>query len=334
MSEKATAINATPGAEQVTVVLNGNELAAKAASQINYHVMGYFPITPSTAVPEELDAMKAAGEHEVHMIPGDGEHGAAGICFGATTTGARVCNATSANGLLYALEQLPVQSGSRFPMVLNLVNRAVSGPLNIRGDHSDLVYTLSTGWLTFCAKDPQMVYDMNIIALKVAEHADIRLPAIVCYDGFFTSHQKRRVRVFKDREPVQQFIGPNRPTYTSVDPDNPVTIGPYMNDDLINNRKQQAMAMVKALDVIPEVFAEYAALSGRKYDFIQTYRMEDAEAALFVLNSSFDTACEAADMLRRDGKKVGVVTLAVRDDGIGLDAAASASSNSSITSPR
>ena len=302
----------TPGtAEQIVVVRNGNELAATAANHINFHVMGYFPITPSTAVAEELDAMKAAGEHDVHMIPGDGEHGAAGICFGATTTGARVFNCTAANGLLYAIEQLPVQSGSRFPMLLNVVNRAVSGPLNIRGDHSDLVYTLSTGWLTFLAKDPQMVYDMNIIALKVAEHPDVRLPAIVSFDGFFTSHQKRRVYIFKDRDPVQKFLGPNRPVYTAIDPDNPVTIGPYMNDDLINNRKQQALAMDKAADIIPVVFKEYAELSGRSYDIIHSYRMEDAEAALFILNSSYDTACEAVDILRNQGHKVGVLSLTV-----------------------
>lgn len=297
--------------EQEIAVLNGNEMAAAAANQINYHVMGYYPITPSTAVPEELDAMKANGENTIHMIPGDGEHGAAGICFGATTTGARVINATSANGLLYAIEQMPVQSGSRFPMILNLVNRAVSGPLNIRGDHSDLVYTLCTGWLTFCAKDPQMVYDMNIIALKVAEHPEIRLPAIVSYDGFFTSHQKRRVKIFKDKETVQNFIGENKPPYTCVDPEHPVTIGPYMNDDLINNRKQQAMAMMKALDVIPGVFEDYAKISGRKYEFTRSYMMEDAEVALFVLNSSFDTSSEAVDILRRQGKKVGVATLSI-----------------------
>lgn len=311
MTPQAAATSANGMPEQTKVVLNGNELAAHAASQINFHVMGYFPITPSTAVPEELDAMKAAGVHDVHMIPGDGEHGAAGICFGATTTGARVFNATSANGLLYALEQLPVQSGSRFPMLLNLINRAVSGPLNIRGDHSDLVYTLTTGWLTFMAKDPQMVYDMDIIALKVAEHPEVRLPAIVSYDGFVTSHQKRRAYIFSDRQVVQDFIGENKPGYISVDPDNPVTIGPYMNDDLINNRRQQAMAMVNAKAVIKQVFEEYAKISGRKYDFLHTYRMEDAEVAVFFLNSSFDTACEAVDIMRDRGHKVGAVNLAV-----------------------
>lgn len=122
-------------AEQVTTFESGNEMAAMAAAQINYHIMGYFPITPSTEVAQFLDQMKARGEHDIKLIPADGEHGSAGICYGAALTGARVFNATSANGFMYMLEQLPVQSGTRFPMVLNLVTRSISGPLDIRGDH-------------------------------------------------------------------------------------------------------------------------------------------------------------------------------------------------------
>jgi len=120
----------------------GNEMAALAVAQINYHLMGYFPITPSTEIAEFLDEMKTRGEHDIVMVPADGEHGSAGINFGAATGGGRVFNATSANGFLYMLEQLPVQSGSRFPMLLNLVTRSISGPLDIRGDHSDLYYGL------------------------------------------------------------------------------------------------------------------------------------------------------------------------------------------------
>ena len=166
--------------KQAVTLKNGNEMAALAAKHINFHLMGYYPITPSTEVAEVLDAMKDDGEHDVMMIPGDGEHGAAGICYGATTAGGRVFNATSANGLLYALEQLPVQAGTRLPMVLDIAARTVSGPLNIRCDHSDIMMALNTGWLVLLAKDPQMVYDMNIIAVKWGEHKDVRLPVIVC----------------------------------------------------------------------------------------------------------------------------------------------------------
>ena len=287
---------------------SGNEMAALAASHINYHIMGYYPITPSTEVAENLDEMSANGKHEIVLIPGDGEHGAAGICYGATTAGGRVFNATSAQGLLYAMEQLPVQSGTRYPMVLDVVCRTVSGPLNIRGDHSDIMMALNVGWVILLAKDPQAVYDMNIIALKIAEHDDVRLPVIVAYDGFFTSHQKRRIRYFSDRKVVQDFIGEFEIQNCSVDVDNPITIGPYMNDpDLINNKKQQSMAMEASYKIIPQIYKEYEELSGRRYSIVESYMTEDAEAVLFILNSAADTARIVVDKLRSKGKKVGLV---------------------------
>lgn len=295
--------------EQKIDFRSGNEMAAKAAAQINYHIMGYFPITPSTEIAEYLDEMKTEGEHDIVLIPADGEHGSAGICYGAATAGGRVFNATSANGFLYMLEQLPVQSGTRFPMVLNLVTRSVSGPLDIRGDHSDLYYGLNIGWPILMAKDPQAVYDMNIIALRVAEHADVRLPVIVASDGFFTSHQKRRVKYFGNREIVQQFVGETPKGYVdSLDTANPVTIGPYMNDpDYINNKYQQSLAMYNAEKVFEEVAEEYAKISGRKYELLDLYKMEDAEVAVFLLNSASDTAKDVVDKLRQQGIKAGVV---------------------------
>ncbi|KRT73777.1 MAG: 2-oxoacid:ferredoxin oxidoreductase subunit alpha [Deltaproteobacteria bacterium CSP1-8] len=306
MAKAAKKADARPA--QTIVVQTGNEVAATAAKHVDYHIMGYYPITPSTEIAETLDAMKAEGEHDIRMIPGDGEHGAAGICFGATSAGGRVFNATSANGLLFAFEQLPVQSGTRFPMVFNIVTRSVSGPLDIRGDHSDIMLAMNTGWIILMASDAQAVYDMNVMAPKIGEEMSIRLPVMVAFDGFFTSHQKRRIEVFEDPKTVQNFLGPFVPTVTSVDPRRPVTIGPYMNDpDLINNKKQQADAMVRSHAVIKKVFAEFEALSGRRYEILDLYRMEDAEAALFIVNSAAETAKEAVDALRKEGKKVGLI---------------------------
>lgn len=297
-------------APQKLDLLNGNEASALSASHINFHIMGYYPITPSTAIAEELDRMKADGDHEVVMVPGDGEHGAAGICYGASIGGGRVFNATAANGLLYAIEQLPVQSGTRFPMVLNISCRSVSGPLDIRGDHSDVMYALNTGWLIFMAEEPQMVYDLNMIGLKLGEHPEVRLPVLVAFDGFFTSHQKRRVHHFTDRQTVQDFLGPNKPVYHVLDSKRPLTVGAYMNDpDLINNKKQQNMAMQAAYRLAPQVFAEYEAVSGRRYSFGDTYRCEDAEAVLVVLNTAYGISKVAVDELRDQGRKVGVATL-------------------------
>lgn len=296
-------------AEQVTTFESGNEMAAMAAAQINYHLMGYFPITPSTEIAQYLDIMKSRGEHDIQLIAADGEHGSAGICYGAAVTGARVFNATSANGLMYMLEQLPVQSGTRFPMVMNLVTRSISGPLDIRGDHSDLYFALNTGWIILTARTPQAVYDMNIMALKISEHSDVRLPVIVAYDGFFTSHQKRKVNYFKDREIVQKFIGEMPTHFAHVDIHNPVTIGAHMNgDDLINNHYQQSEAMYKAGEVFTQVAREYVELSGRQYGVLDLYKMEDAEVALFLLNSAAETAKDTVDDLRKQGIKAGVIS--------------------------
>ena len=302
-------VELTRRAAQVEAFKTGNEMAALSASQIGFHVMGYYPITPSTEIAELLDEMKAEGHNSTVMVPADGEHGAAGICYGASTGGGRVFNATSSQGLLYSLEELPVQSGTRFPMLLDLATRSVSGPLDIRGDHSDLYFALNTGWIIFLARDPQAVYDLNLIALRVAEQPEVQLPAIVAFDGFFTSHQKRRVQTFADARSVQEFLGPVPERVTALDPRHPVTIGPYMNDpDLINNKYQLKLAMDAARRVIPEVFAEYEALSGRRYPVVDLYRMEDADVAVLLLNSAAETAKDVADSLREQGVRAGVIS--------------------------
>lgn len=288
---------------------SGNEMASLAARQINYHLMGFYPITPSTEIAENIDEMYAQGLCETRLVPAEGEHSAAGICYGASTAGGRVLNATSAQGLLYALEQLPVQSGTRFPMVMNIVTRAINGPLNIRGDHSDLMFMLNTGWIILLARNQQAVYDMNIMAPRIGEHEKVRLPVAVAYDGFFTSHQKRRVAYIVSDSDVRAFIGPYREMQSSVRPEQPITIGPYMNDpDLINNKYQLHLAMEAAREVIPEVFAEFATLSGRRYPLVDSYLTEDAGAGLFALNSAAEIAKDAADGLRRAGHSVGVVS--------------------------
>ena len=296
--------------EQRLLFESGNELAAYAAKQINYHVMGYYPITPSTQIAEYLDQMGADGEHDISLMPAEGEHSAAGICYGAAAGGGRVFYATSANGLLYALEQLPVQSGTRMPMVLNVACRTVSGPLSIKGDHSDLMYALNSGWVILFADSPQEVYDCNLCALKLAE--GLQLPVIVAFDGFFTSHQKRNCKGFAHDEDVQNFLGPVRPRLNALDPQNPVTIGSYMNEpDLLNNKYQLHLAMEQARSSIPELFRTYAALSGRQLEMVKCFCTADAEYLLFVLGSAYLTARSAVAKLRKEGKRVGVFTLGV-----------------------
>lgn len=313
--------------EQKIMYDSGNELAAYAAKQINYHVMGYYPITPSTQIAENLDVMRAEGEHDIALIAAEGEHSAAGICYGAAAAGGRVINATSANGLLYALEQFPVQSGTRMPMVMNVACRTISGPLCIKGDHSDIMYMLNTGWIILFADEPQKVYDFNLLGLKLAEL--VQLPVVVAFDGFFTSHQKRKCLVFSDDEVVRRYIGPKLTSdnpnisafakenstgencfYSLLDLAHPISIGSYMNEpDVINNRYQLHLAMEEARRKLPNLFDEYEALSGRALSLCGNYRSEDAEILLFVLGSSYATAMEAVDILRAEDLKVGVITL-------------------------
>lgn len=296
--------------EQVEKYLSGNEAAALAVKQIGYDIMGYYPITPSTQIAENLDLMGAKGEVDITMIPAEGEHSAAGICYGASAAGARAFNATSANGLLYALEQFPVQSGTRYPMVMNVACRTVSGPLSIKGDHSDIMFMLNTGWIILFAHSVQQVYDFNIIATKLGE--SVSLPVVVAYDGFFTSHQKKRSYSFKSDEDVKNFVGKKKEKHDLLDLENPITIGSYMNEpDLINNRFQLYEAVTLAGKRLDEIFKSYENLSQRHYEMVKEYKVKDAEIVMILLGSAFDTVTVAVDKLRKEGIKAGVITLNV-----------------------
>ena len=296
--------------KQIMEYASGNEMAAIAIKQIGYDLMGYYPITPSTQIAENLDVMRANGETDLVMVAAEGEHSAAGICYGAAVAGGRVINATSANGLLYALEQFPVQSGTRYPMVMNVACRTVSGPLSIKGDHSDLMYLLNTGWPILFAATAQQVYDFNIIALKLSEA--VRLPVAVAYDGFFTSHQKLRCYRFEKDEVVRNFIGEKKEEYPFLDLDHPITVGSYMNEpDIINNRYQLHLAMEETRELLPKLFAEYAKISGRSYGKVEGVGCQDAESVLFLLGSSYDTSIEVIEKMRAEGRKVGAATLHV-----------------------
>ena len=295
---------------QVMEYASGNEIAAIAIKQIGYDLMGYYPITPSTQIAENLDIMRANGETDLEMIAAEGEHSAAGICYGASVAGGRVVNATSANGLLYAIEQFPVQSGTRYPMVMNVACRTVSGPLSIKGDHSDIMYILNAGWPILFASTVQQVYDFNIIALKLAEK--VRLPVVVAFDGFFTSHQKGRCYRFERDADVRKYIGEKKEDYPFLDLEHPITVGSYMNEpDLINNRYQLHLAMEKASEVLEELFVSFGEISGRQYGKVQGVGCEDSENVLVLLGSSYDTSIDAVTEMRDEGQKVGVATLNV-----------------------
>lgn len=291
--------------EQISVFKSGNELAAQAAIDCNYDVMGYYPISPSTEIAQLIDIQKSNGKTNIHLIPADGEHSSAGICYGAALTGARVFNATSANGLSYMLEQLPVFSGSMTPMVMDLVTRTVSGPLNIHCEHTDLYSTISLGWILMCASTPQSVYDFNIMGLKLAEK--ISMPLMVSYDGYITSHQKHDTFVFGDSNDVRNFLGKKEhPENKYIDNNQrPLTIGAHMlPEHKFNNSVLVNQALENCLDEFVSIANEYEQLTGRKYDVIETYNVEGATELIIGINSVAELTKDAIDQV---DSKVGLI---------------------------
>jgi pyruvate ferredoxin oxidoreductase alpha subunit len=284
--------------EQQTIISSGNEAAAHAIIDIGYDGEGYYPITPSSEVGEYVNRAYAQGEIDLSFVVGTSELAAISTVAGMAIAGGRAVDVTSSQGLLLKAEELPALAGLGLPVVLNLATRDVNAPLNIKNGHSDLAATLGWGWITFCAPTVQAVYDLNIIALKIAEA--ISLPALIAYDGFHTSHANRRIKVFKDRQAVRNFVGPEPPKRLSIlDVQHPHTFGPYMNDDLINTKVQMEQKMEKALKLLPKIFEEYAQLSGRRYGFLDVYGDSDAPVALFVLNSAAEASKVAVDRLRQ-----------------------------------
>lgn len=296
--------------EQVPAVLNGNQAVAEAIIHIGFEFEGYYPITPSSDAGEEVNKRLANGEADLSFVVGTSELAAIGICYGAALAGARTVDVTSANGLLLKYEEIPVISGTRIPMVLNLSTRCVSGPLNIKNDHTDLATMLGMGWIILMAKNVQEAYDMNIIALKLAEK--VQLPVCVAYDGFHTSHGNRRVMIAKDQQDVRDFIGPKAERATCLDIEDPKTFGPYMNDDIINNKYQLHKAMEEAYEVLPGLFAEFEARFGRAYGCVETYNMEGADSAIMVLNSAAEAVKDAIDLQDAKGEcNTGLITFNV-----------------------
>lgn len=292
--------------DQKIVVLNGNYALAEAIVACGYEFQGYYPITPSSDAGELISSKLAKGTADLTFVVGTSELAAISICAGAAAAGARTIDVTSAQGLLLKLEELPVLSGLRQPMVMNISARAISAPLNIKCDHTDLMLALGLGWPILLAKTVQEVYDINIIAIKLAEK--VQLPVIVCYDGFLTSHGNRRISIFSDVEEVKSFVGPVPKRATIFDFDDPKSFGCYMNDDLINNRYQLRIAMEQAYKELPGLFEEFYEFSGRKYELVETYGMDDnPETAVLVLNSAAEAMKDSVDTLRKKGKKAGLV---------------------------
>ncbi len=289
--------------------LSGNEAVAVAMRQINPDVVAAFPITPSTEVPQYFAAFVNNGQVDTEFIPVESEHSAMSACIGSEAAGARTMTATSSNGLALMWEMLYIAASTRLPIVLAAVNRALSGPINIHNDHSDTMGARDAGWIQLYGETNQEAYDNFIMAVRIAEHPDVCLPVMDCYDGFITSHSVEVIELMEDDE-VKKFVGEYKPKAYLHNPDGKVSIGPLdMPAYYMEHKYQQAEAMRNAKKVILEVSEEFAKITGRKYGLFEEYKMDDAEAAIVIIGSSAGTAKATIEELRAEGKKVGLIKI-------------------------
>ncbi|MEA2090810.1 MAG: 2-oxoacid:ferredoxin oxidoreductase subunit alpha [Campylobacterota bacterium] len=289
-------------------VWDGNFAAAQALRQAQVDVVSAYPITPSTPIVEGYAKFKSDNYVEGEFVMVESEHAAMSGCIGAAAGGGRVATATSSQGLALMVETLYQAAGMRLPIVLNIVNRALAAPLNVNGDHSDMYLCRDSGWIQFDSFCPQEAYDLNFIAFKVSEDHDVRTPAIVNQDGFMTSHTAQGVHTLTDDE-AYGFVGEYKPMNDMLDFEHPVTHGVQTEEDwhFEHKARQHKDMMTNVQPKIDEVFADFEKLSGRKYNQVEQYNMEDAEVAIVCLGTSVETAREVAQEMRDNGVKAGVV---------------------------
>lgn len=289
--------------------MSGNEAVAYAIRQINPDVMPAFPITPSTEIPQMVSTYIANGEMDTEFIPVESEHSSMSATIGAQAAGARSLTATSSAGLALMWEELLLAASNRMPLVLALVNRTLSGPININCDHTDGMGARDTGWIQIYAENNQEAYDNFIQAYPIAEDKRVHLPVMICQDGFITSHAVENITLLED-ELVKEFVGEYEPEEYLLNPGKPIAVGPYsVSNYAMEARKNQELALENSKEVIAEVARKFKELSGRGFEFFEEYKTEDADYIMMIMGSAAGTAKEAVDELRAQGKKVGVLKL-------------------------
>ena len=289
--------------------LSGNEAVAVAMRQINPDVMPAFPITPSTEIPQYFSSFVANGQVDTEFIPVESEHSAMSAAIGAEAAGARTLTATSSCGLALMWEELYVAASNRLPIALALVNRALSGPININCDHSDSMGARDAGWIKIYAENNQEAYDNFIQAYPIAENPDVRLPIMICQDGFITSHGVENIELMED-EQVRAFVGDYAPEHFLLNSKESMAVGPYATTHYyMEAKKQHAQAMVNAKQAVLDVAKEFEKVTGRSYGLFEAYRLEDADYAMVLIGSAAGTAKDAVDELRDKGVKAGLLKI-------------------------
>lgn len=289
--------------------LSGNEAVAEALRQINPDVFPAFPITPSTEIPQYFASFVANGQVDTEFIPVESEHSSMSAAIGASAAGARALTATSSCGLAFMWEELYIAASNRLPLALALVNRALSGPININCDHSDSMGARDSGWIQMYAENNQEAYDNMVQAFRISEHKDVKLPIMICQDGFITSHAVENIELLEDEE-VRSFVGEYEPENYLLNPDCPMAVGPYsVTDYYMEAKRNQAEGMRHVEQVVLDTAKEFAELSGREYGLFEAYRLEDAERAVVMIGSAAGTTKDAIDRLREKGEKVGLLKI-------------------------
>ncbi|MFC2046179.1 pyruvate ferredoxin oxidoreductase [Chloroflexota bacterium] len=287
--------------------LSGNEAVATAMRQINPDVMAAYPITPQTSTIQTFAGFVADGLVDTEFVTVESEHSAMSACVGASAAGARVMTATAANGLALMWEILYIAASTRCPIVMSLVSRALSAPANIHCDHADVMGMRDSGWIILFSESGQEAYDNLLQAVRISEHPDVLLPVVVCQDGFITSHGVERVEICDDAQ-VRAFVGEYDPQWPLLDLENPKTYGPVsFHEHYYEHKRQQIEAMQIARQVIVDVAADFNREFNRHYGLFESYRLDDAEVALVVANSTAGTAKTVVDRLREDGVRAGLV---------------------------
>ncbi len=295
----------------IRVAKTGNEAVAEGMRQINPDVVAAYPITPQTEIVQIFSSFVANGKVDTEFVTVESEHSAMSATVGAASAGARAMTATSANGLALMWEIVYIAASMRLPIVMPVVNRALSGPINIHCDHSDTMGARDSGWIQIFSENAQEAYDNLLQAVRIAENKNVLLPVMVTMDGFIISHALEVMHILED-EQVRQWVGEYVPENPLLDVDNPVTVGPLdLYDWNMEHKRQQAEAMIQAKPVILDVARDFAKLSGREYGLFEDYMLDDAEIAIVALGSTAGTAKEVVKALRADGVRAGLLKVRV-----------------------
>ncbi|NVM44693.1 MAG: pyruvate ferredoxin oxidoreductase [Candidatus Lokiarchaeota archaeon] len=289
------------------LAMNGDSAIAYAMKQINPDVVAGYPITPQTIAIEKFSEYVADGKVDTEFVATESEHSAMSACIGASAAGGRVITSTASAGLAFMWELLYVASSLRLPIVMGVMNRALSAPLNIHCDHADSMGARDAGWIQIYGENVQEGYDNIIQAVKIAEIS--RLPVMPCIDGFIVSHSVERYNALEDNE-VKNFIGSYNPVHPLLNFNNPITIGPVaLYDYYMEHKKQEHEALQKSLRIVKDVGKEFGDITGRNYNTLTKYKLDDAEVAIVILGSTAGTVKAAIDNIRKKGVKAGLLKL-------------------------